>query len=100
MSQASERLAAVLIAPHLSEKSTRSAEAHRQFVFRVRRDSDKSEIKRAVESMFDVTVTGVRIVNIHGKRKRFGNARGRRQDWKKAYVTLAEGQDLDFIGAE
>ncbi len=100
MSVARERLTAVLVAPHLSEKSTRSAEDRRQFVFRVRRDSDKNEIKRAVEAMFDVTVTSVRVVNVPGKRKRFGNSPGRRQDWKKAYVTLAEGQDLDFIGAE
>jgi len=100
MSVSRERLTAVLVAPHISEKSTRLAEQRRQFVFRVRRDSDKNAVKRAVEAMFDVTVTDVRIVNVHGKRKRFGNSPGRRQDWKKAYVTLAEGQDLDFIGAE
>jgi large subunit ribosomal protein L23 len=66
----------------------------------VRRDADKADIRRAVELMFDVKVTNVRVVNVSGKAKRFGRSPGRRQDWKKAYVTLAEGQDIDFLGAE
>lgn len=95
-----EKLMTVLIGPHLSEKSSRLAERLKQFVFKVRRDADKSEIKRAVELMFDVNVTAVQVVNAMGKAKRFGRSPGRRQDWKKAYVTLAEGQDIDFLGAE
>jgi large subunit ribosomal protein L23 len=95
-----EKLMTVLVGPHLSEKSSRIAERLKQFVFKVRRDADKSEVKRAVELMFDVQVTAVQVVHVMGKAKRFGRSPGRRQDWKKAYVTLAEGQDIDFLGAE
>ncbi|MEZ5565616.1 MAG: 50S ribosomal protein L23 [Gammaproteobacteria bacterium] len=95
-----ERLMTVLLGPHLSEKSSRLADRHQQFVFKVRRDADKSAIKRAVELMFSVNVLAVQIVNVMGKAKRFGRSPGRRQDWKKAYITLAEGQDIDFLGAE
>ena len=95
-----ERLMSVLIGPHLSEKSSGLAERLKQFVFKVRRDADKPSIKRAVELMFNVNVTAVQVVNCMGKAKRFGRSPGRRQDWKKAYVTLVEGQDLDFLGAE
>jgi large subunit ribosomal protein L23 len=95
-----EKLMSVLVGPHLSEKSSRLAEKLKQFVFKVRRDADKSEVKRAVELMFDVQVTAVQVVNCMGKAKRFGRSPGHRQDWKKAYVTLAEGQDINFLGAE
>ena len=95
-----EKLMSVLIGPHLSEKSSGLAERLKQFVFKVRRDADKSDIKRAVELMFDVKVTAVQVVNCMGKAKRFGRSPGHRQDWKKAYVTLAEGQDIDFLGAQ
>jgi large subunit ribosomal protein L23 len=95
-----EKLMSVLIGPHLSEKSSGLAERLKQFVFKVRRDADKSDIKRAVELMFDVNVTAVQVVNCMGKSKRFGRSPGRRQDWKKAYVTLAEGQDIEFLGAQ
>ena len=95
-----EKLMSVLVGPHLSEKSSGLAERLKQFVFKVRRDADKSDIKRAVELMFDVKVTAVQVVNCMGKAKRFGRSPGRRQDWKKAYVTLAEGQDIDFLGAQ
>jgi len=95
-----EKLMSVLVGPHLSEKSSRIAERLKQFVFKVRPDADKSDIKRAVELMFEVQVTAVQVVNCMGKAKRFGRSPGRRQDWKKAYVTLAEGQDIDFLGAE
>lgn len=95
-----EKLMSVLVGPHLSEKSSRLNERLKQFVFKVRRDADKPEIKRAVELMFDVQVTAVQVVNTMGKAKRFGRSPGRRQDWKKAYVTLAEGQEIDFLGAE
>ena len=95
-----ERLMTILLGPHLSEKSTRVAEANNQVVFRVRRDSTKQEVRRAVELLFEVKVEKVQIVNLHGKVKRFGQTLGRRKDWKKAYVTLAEGNDIDFLGAE
>ena len=95
-----ERLMKVLLAPIVSEKSTRLADAHRQFVFKVLPGASKPEVRRAVELMFDVKVDDVRIANMRGKSKRFGQTLGRRADWKKAYVTLAEGHDIDFMGAE
>jgi large subunit ribosomal protein L23 len=95
-----ERLMKVLLAPLVSEKSTRLADANRQFVFKVLPDSSKPEVRKAVELMFDVKVTGVQIANVRGKTKRFGQKEGKRADWKKAYVTLAEGHDIDFIGVE
>lgn len=95
-----ERLMKVLLAPVVSEKSTRVADASRQFVFKVLPDASKPEIRKAVELMFDVKVKGVQVSNMRGKTKRFGNREGRRADWKKAYVTLAEGHDIDFMGAE
>jgi len=95
-----ERLSKVLIAPVVSEKSTRAADQSRQIVFKVLPDASKLEIRRAVEKMFDVSVAGVQVANVKGKVKRFGQTIGRRSDWKKAYVTLAEGSDIDFVGAE
>jgi large subunit ribosomal protein L23 len=95
-----ERLSKVLIAPLVSEKSTRVADQSKQMVFKVLPDASKPEIRKAVEKMFDVTVTGVQVMNVKGKVKRFGQSIGRRSDWKKAYVTLAEGSDIDFVGAE
>mgnify|MGYP001552010590 CR=1 FL=1 len=95
-----ERLMKVLLAPLVSEKSTRLADANRQFVFKVLPDSSKPEVRKAVELMFDVKVTGVQIANVRGKTKRFGQKEGKRADWKKAYVTLAEGHDIDFMGME
>jgi large subunit ribosomal protein L23 len=95
-----ERLMSVLLGPHVSEKTTNVADRHNQFVFKVRRDSTKSEIGRAVELLFEVTVKSVQVVNCRGKIKRFGQDYGRRQNWKKAYVTLADGQSIDFIGTE
>ena len=95
-----ERLMTVLIGPHVSEKTTSVAERSNQFVFRVRPDSTKSEVRQAVELLFGVNVTGVQMVNCRGKLKRFGGSLGRRQNWKKAYVSLAEGQDIDFLGTE
>ncbi|RMG29855.1 MAG: 50S ribosomal protein L23 [Gammaproteobacteria bacterium] len=93
-----ERLLKVLLAPVVSEKSARLADRHRQFAFRVLRDATKSEIKAAVEMLFDVKVVGVQVMNVKGKVKRFGQSVGRRPNWKKAYVTLAEGYDIDFTG--
>lgn len=95
-----ERLMKVLLAPHISEKSTVAADANQQFVFKVVPSANKLEIKKAVELMFDVKVDSVQIANVKGKRKRFGQVAGRRADWKKAYVKLQPGQDIDFMGAQ
>jgi large subunit ribosomal protein L23 len=95
-----ERLINVLIAPHVSEKSARVAEQGGQYVFRVRTDATKPEIKAAVEFMFEVKVRTVRVVNQQGKNKRFGRFEGRRSDWKKAYVRLQDGQAIELGGAE
>ena len=95
-----ERLMTVLLGPVVSEKSARVSEEGNQFVFRVRRDATKPEIKAAVELMFEVKVAGVQVVNTHGKVKRFGAQFGRRSDVKKAYVRLAAGQTIDFAGVE
>ena len=95
-----ERMINVLIAPHVSEKSARIAEQGNQYVFRVRTDATKPEIRAAVEFMFEVKVDTVRVVNVAGKNKRFGRSEGRRSDWKKAYVRLAEGQAIEMAGAE
>lgn len=95
-----ERIMKVLIAPVVSEKSTRLADAHRQFAFKVVPDASKPEVRKAVELMFDVKVDAVQIANVRGKIKRFGQSTGKRANWKKAYVTLAEGHDINFMGAE
>lgn len=95
-----ERLMTVLLGPHVSEKGTVLAEKHNQIVFKVRRDASKAEIRAAVELMFEVKVDGVQVINQKGKSKRFGRYMGKRSDWKKAYVRLAEGHEIDFIGAE
>ena len=95
-----ERIMKVLITPIVSEKSTRLADQHRQFVFKVVKDASKPEVRKAVELMFDVKVDAVQIANVSGKVKRFGGAIGKRSDWKKAFVTLAEGHDINFTGAD
>ncbi len=95
-----ERLYKVLLAPRMTEKSTRIAEKSNQYVFRVTSDSNKSEIKDAVEKLFEVKVESVRIVNVKGKSKTFKLRSGKRNDWKKAYVRVQEGQVIDFLGGE
>jgi len=97
ISIAGERLHRIIVAPVVSEKSSRVAEKQNQAVFRVLRDARKPEIKAAVGRMFNVKVEGVRTLNVKGKSKRFGRFEGVRSDWKKAYVTLAEGQEIDFL---
>jgi large subunit ribosomal protein L23 len=91
-----EQLMNVLIAPHVTEKTQSAMQQHNQYTFKVRRDATKSDIKQAVELMFDVKVKGVQVVNEPGKVRRFGKTMGRTQDWKKAYVSLAEGQAIDY----
>ena len=92
-------LAAVLQAPVISEKSTIAAEKNRQFVFKVKKQASKMQIKNAVEMMFEVQVDSVQVLNVKGKKKRFGQTLGKRSDWKKAYVKLKEGHDIDFSAA-
>ncbi|MCU7958876.1 MAG: 50S ribosomal protein L23 [gamma proteobacterium symbiont of Bathyaustriella thionipta] len=93
-----ERLLQVLLGPLVSEKSTNAADSNRQFTFRVLPDANKLEIRHAVEKLFDVKVVSVKVLNVNGKVKRFGQIAGRRNDWKKAYVKLAEGNDIQFAG--
>ena len=93
-----DRLHTIIVAPVISEKANRAAEKTNQAVFKVLVDAEKVEIKEAVEKLFDVKVTAVRTLNVKGKVKRFGRTVGRRSSWKKAYVTLAEGSELDFLG--
>ena len=95
---AESRLAQILIAPIVSEKATMAAEKHNQVLFKVMRDATKPEIKAAVELMFKVTVDSVQTVQHKGKTKRFGKGTGRRDHVKKAYVCLAQGQELNFSG--
>jgi len=91
-----EQLMSVLIAPHVTEKTSLAMQNHNQYTFRVRREATKGDIRKAIELMFDVKVAGVRVVNETGKRRRFGRSIGRTQDWKKAYVSLAAGQTIDY----
>ena len=90
----------VLLAPHVTEKSTRVADQHKQYVFKVAKDANKATIKRATEAMFNVKVEKVHTTNVKGKVKLFGGRAGSRPSWKKAYVTLAEGYDINFMGKE
>ena len=91
-----ERLMTVLLAPVISEKATHIADKHEQVVFRVVQDATKPEVKAAVELMFKVQVEKVQIANVMGKEKRFGRFVGRRRNWKKAYVCLKPGQEINF----
>ncbi len=95
-----ERLLNILLAPQISEKATYVAEKNEQVIFRVASDATKPEVKAAVEKLFNVTVDSVQIANVKGKQKRFGRFNGRRQDWKKAYVSLAAGQEINFAASE
>lgn len=94
-----ERIMSILLAPHVSEKASFAADRG-EFVFKVAMTATKLEIKKAVELMFDVKVENVTTLVAKGKAKRTGQISGRRSDWKKAYVSLEEGQDIDFTDAE
>ncbi|MFC6441266.1 50S ribosomal protein L23 [Bowmanella sp. JS7-9] len=93
-----QRLLKVVLGPHISEKSTMAAEGNNTVVLKVARDANKAEIKAAVEKLFETEVSGVRTVLVKGKTKRHGLRTGKRSDWKKAYVTLKDGQDIDLVG--
>ena len=91
-----EGLMNVLLAPHVTEKTSQAQQQHNQYAFRVRRDASRTDVRRAVELMFEVKVEGVQVVNEAGKDRRFGGRLGRTQDSKKAYVRLAAGQSIDY----
>ena len=93
-----ERLMQVILRPHISEKSTQVADQNGQVVFEVLQNATKAEVKAAVEKLFEVSVENVQVLNVRGKVKRFGKTPGKRSNWKKAYVQLAEGHDIDFLG--
>ena len=88
----------VIQAPLISEKGTALAESANQFLFKVRPEANKIEVKRAIEGLFKVKVVDVRMARYLGKMRRVGRSVGRRSDWKKAYVTLKEGDKIDFFG--
>ena len=95
-----ERLMQVLLGPHVSEKATALAEGGNQVVFKVRGDASKVDVRRAVELLFEVKVQRVTVARMPAKTKRFGQRAGTRAGWKKAYVRLAPGQDINFLGTE
>ena len=92
-----EKIFAVLRAPRVSEKTVRLQELSNQYVFEVSNDATKADVRAAVEQLFDVKVETVNVVNVKGKGKAFKNRAGRRGDWRKAYVKLADGQSIDVM---
>lgn len=95
-----ERIFKVLLRPHITEKTAVAADAQNQVVFKVAGDATKPEVKAAVEQLFNVKVADVRVANVKGKTKRTRFGLGKRSDWKKAYVRLEQGQEIDFAVAE
>ena len=95
-----DQIRTILIEPHVSEKTTLLNQENGQIAFKVRSDSNKKQIKRAVEEMFNVKVSSVKTVSVKGKKKRMGMRSGKTNDWKRAYIKLAEGQNLDFMNTE
>jgi len=93
------KLSNIIKAPVISEKSTNATEQSNRFVFKVANEATKLQVKKSVELMFNVEVEKVQILNVKGKTKRFGRLMGKRSDWKKAYVRLKEGHDIDFSAA-
>jgi len=97
---AADRLMNVVLAPVVSEKSTLVADKNRQYVFRVADNATKPQVKAAIELLFKTKVQSVTVLNVRGKEKRFGRFMGRRRNWKKAYVRLAAGQEINFAATE
>ena len=91
------KLYEVIRAPRVSEKTARLQEVSNQYVFEVATDATKADLKVAIEKLFDVKVEAVNVLNVKGKGKAFKNRAGRRGDWRKAYVKLAEGQSIDVM---
>jgi large subunit ribosomal protein L23 len=94
-----EHLYKVVLAPHVSEKATMASERNNQLVFQVSVSSTKPEIKKAIEKLFDVKVKSVQVLNVKGKVKRNRYGYVNKPSWKKAYVTLEAGQDIDLAVA-
>ena len=94
------RLLTIILSPHVSEKATIGAEKNNEYVFHVIQNATKPEIKDAVESLFNAKVKSVRIVNVMTKKKMFRGMEGKRQGWKKAYVTLQSDQKIELAGAQ
>jgi len=99
MSSENILLASIIQAPVISEKSSNVADQNNQFVFKVKKSATKLQIKKAVELMFNVEVASVRVLNVKGKIKRFGRSIGKRSDWKKAYVKLQSGHNIELASA-
>lgn len=97
MTISQERLLQVLLAPQISEKATLLADKREQVIFRVAPTATKPEIKAAVEQLFKVEVQSVQVLNVKGKTKRFGGITGKRKGWKKAFVCLKPGQEINFV---
>ena len=95
-----ERLLKIILAPHMSEKAAMGAEKRREYVFEVMPDATKPEVKAAIELLFKTEVLAVRVLNVKTKPRRFGQIQGRSKAWKKAYVTLKEGQEISFAGGQ
>ena len=95
-----EKLYKVILGPVVSEKTAIAAEDNNQVVFKVLKSANKAEISAAVAKLFKVEVEGVRVLNVKGKSRRTRFGVGKRNDWKKAYVRLAEGHEIDFTTAE
>ncbi len=95
-----ERIFKVLLGPHFSEKAAIVGDKHNQVVFKVTTDATKPEVKAAVEQLFNVKVAGVSVANVKGKTKRARHGMGKRSDWKKAYIRLEQGQEIDFAVVE
>ncbi len=100
IAQTQERLFQVILAPQITEKATYIADKYQQIAFKVRTDATKPEIKAAVELVFKVEVLSVSVANVKGKTKRAGRIMGSRKDWKKAYVSLKPGQEINFAAGE
>ncbi len=90
----------IIISPRFSEKATRLSEKNKCFTFKVAKDASKLDIKAAIELLFEVQVDRVRTLNVKGSARRFGKIMGMTKDWKKAYVTLKPGQDINFVEGE
>lgn len=95
-----ERILKTVMRPHVSDKTYRLSDTNSTVVFQVARFANKHDVKAAIEKLFEVKVVCVNILNVKGKTRRFGRVEGRTKDWKKAYVRLAEGHEINFVGAE
>lgn len=95
-----DNLLQILLAPHVSEKSTLVTDSLGQYVFEVKSDATKPQIKAAVEKLFNVKVKAVTVSHVRAKTKRFGRIEGKHKGWKKAYVSLQQGYKIDLIGAQ